>query len=154
MWENVVWLLVAFGIAGAIKIVYEEIAYKKNIPIESMKTEWQVVNPKTTMTFDGRIYTGEVYLDKLSIKKEGERITVWMKVKPNETVVQQRGKQTVRWNEGIYRWIIDCRVKEIKMDYFSLYWDGKKQLSGKMDDFQLPVMKDTLSYVMYELFCF
>ena len=64
--RQALWLFVVFSIAAVIKIVYQEVAYKKKIPIESMNPEWQSVAP-ANMVFDAKPYTGDLYYDRMSL---------------------------------------------------------------------------------------
>jgi len=152
-WRTLAWLFVAFVIAGAIKVVYQEITYKRKIPIENSTPEWQPIG-SSTMVFEGEKYTGDVYIDRMSLEKKEGKVTLWVKITTHKPVVQRRGNETYRCNEQIARWIIDCGEKKVKMDYISLFWDGKKQYGGKMDDVDLPIMKGTTVYTIYESFCF
>jgi hypothetical protein len=74
-WNKIVWLCVAFGIAGAIKVVYKEVTYKKEIPIERMRTDWQPVG-SSMMVFGGQDYTGDMFFDRSSVQKEEGKITL------------------------------------------------------------------------------
>jgi hypothetical protein len=153
-WEKLLVLCVALGIAGAIRFAYREIAYKKSIPIESTHPEWQVIG-STMMMFRGQSYTGDVYFDKLSLKKEEGKIIVWMRVKTHSPVVMRERGESYRWDEQIARWIIDCKAKTIEIDYFSLYWEGRKQHSGKWTDVKFqPEKEGTVFYTVYESVCF
>ncbi len=151
-WDKIVWLFVAFGIAAAIRFGYKEIFLKKEIPIESMKTEWRTIGP-TTLTYDGKSYAGDMYFDKLSLKKEEGKITIWIKILAHNPVTLRAGNESLIWDEGVQKWIVDCKEKEIEMDYMSLYRQGRKQFSGKTD-VKFSVVKGTFSYDIYEAVCF
>lgn len=152
-WNKIVWLFVAFAIAGAIRVVYKEVTYKKEIPIERMKTEWQPVGP-ATMVFGGQSYPGDVFFDRLSLQKEEGKITLWVKIIAHSPVIMSKGKDSFNWDEQISRWVVNCEAKEIRMDYMSFSLRGKKQYGGKIDDLNLPIVKETTSYSIYEMFCF
>jgi hypothetical protein len=152
-WRTLVWLFVAFVIAGAIKVIYQEISYKRKIPIENLTPEWQPLG-SSTMVFEGEKYIGDVHFDRKSLEKKDKKVTLWVKITTKKPIVQRKGKETYKWNEQVARWIIDCDNKEVKMDYHVFYWDGKKQLSGKVDDLNLPIMKGTTVYTVYESLCF
>lgn len=151
-WEKVIWLFVAFAIAGAVKEIYQEVVYKKKIPIESTRPEWLPVGP-STMMFEGQSYTGDVYFDRLSLEKKENKIILWVKITTHRPVVMRKGNNTYTWDEQIARWAVNCGSKEAKIDYISLYWQGKKQYGGKID-LDLPIVKGTNVHVIYESFCF
>jgi hypothetical protein len=152
-WEKVLLLFVAFAIVGSVKMIYREWAYEKKIPIESTSHEWQVVGP-STMMFQGQSYPGDVYFDRLSLEKKENKITLWVKVTTHKPVVMRKPNDTYTWDEQITRLTVDCGFKDIKMDYISLYLQGKKQHGGKIDDLDLPIVKGTTGHVIYESFCF
>jgi hypothetical protein len=152
-WEKWVWLFVAFAIAGAVRFVYREVVYKKPIPIESTKPEGQAIC-SGMMIFEGQNYTGDVYFDKLSLKKEEGKILVWMKIKTHSPVTVREGSESYEWDEQIARWVIDCKAKTVEIDYFSLYWEGRKQYSGKFSDMKLRPEKGTIFHAVYESVCF
>jgi hypothetical protein len=152
-WEILVVFFVAFAIAGAIKVVYREIVYKKKVPIENTKPDWQAVGPPTAMMFEGESYTGDVYFDRLSLEKKENKITLWLKVVTHRPVVG-KGTNNFTWDEQIARWVVDCGTKEVKVDYMTFSFQGKKQYGGKIDDLNFPIVKGTTSYSIYEMFCF
>jgi hypothetical protein len=157
-WEQkLLVLFMAFAIAGAITVVYRivfrEVVYKKEIPIESMKPDWQAVGPSTAMMFEGESYTGDVYFDRLSLEKKENKITLWLKVVTHRPVVG-KGTDNFTWDEQIARWVVDCGTKEVKVDYMTFSFQGKKQYGGKIDDLNFPIVKGTTSYSIYEMFCF
>ena len=152
-WNKIVWLFVAFAIAGAIRVAYKEVNYKKEIPIERRETEWQTVGTGT-MEFGGQSYPGDVFFDRLSLQKEEGKITLWVKIIAHSPVIMSEGKDSFNWDEQISRWVVNCETKEIMTDYSSFFLRGKKQYGGKIDDLSLPIVKGTISYSIYEMFCF
>ncbi len=152
-WRNLVWLFVAFVIAGAIKFIYQETAYKRKIPIENSNPEWQFMGP-TTMVYEGKNYSGKVYFDRTSVEKKEHNISLWMKFTADEPIIQHLGGKAYRWNEQIAGWTVDCENKKIKMNYCAIYLEGKKQFSEKLDDVDFPIIKGTTSYTLFESFCF
>ena len=152
-WKALLCLFIAFVIFGATKYYYREVVHKEEIPIETTKPQWQPLGP-STMIFDGQRYSGDVYFDRMSIERKEGKVILWMKTKTHSPIIQHRGKKTYKYDEQIARWILDCAEKKVKMDYIGLYFEGKKLYGGKMDDVDLPIMKDTTSYAIYESFCF
>lgn len=152
-WNKIVWVFIAFAIAGAIKVVYKEVTYKKEIPIERMKNDWQPVG-SSMMVFGGQSYTGDVFFDRSSLQKEEGKITLWVKVIAHSPVITPKGNESFSWDEQIARWIVNCEGKEVRMDYISLSFKGKKQYDGKIDDLNLPIVKGTTIHSIYEMFCF
>ena len=65
-----------------------------------------------------------------------------------------QGNQSFSWDEQIARWIVSGKAKEVRMNYISLSLKGKKQYDGKIDDLNLPIVKGTTTYSIYEIFCF
>lgn len=152
-WNKLLWLLVAFVIAGAIRFIYREMEYKKEIPIDKMKTEWQLLGP-STMTFEGQNYDGDVFFDRLNLEKQADKVTMWIKIKTVKPVIVQKNNETYTWDEQITRWTINCGAKQVKADYISLSFEGKKQFGYKVDDLNVPIVKGTTSCQVYESVCF
>ena len=152
-WNKLLLLFVAFVIAGIVRKIYNEMEYKKEIPIEKMKTEWQLLG-SSTMSFEEQNYIGDVFFDRLNIEKQTDKVTMWIKIKTDRPVIVQKKNETYSWDEQISRWMVNCGSKQVKADYISLSFQGKKQFGYKVDDLSVPIVKGTTSYMVYESFCF
>jgi len=151
-WKQLLWLFGAFVIAGMVNKIYNEFQYKKDIPIEKVKTEWQYLG-SSVMMFEDQNYNGEVFFDRLNIEKNTGKVTMWVKIKTDRPVNVQKKDHNFSWDEQVSRLIVNCESKDVKMDYIGLYSQGKKQFGHKIDDLNLPIMKGTTSHMVYESFC-
>jgi len=76
-----------------------------------------------------------------------------VKIKTHEVVAVREGKDYYTWDEQVARWTIDCRFKEVAIDYYALYLGDKKQFSGKSDDLRMPIEKGMTVFSIYEAAC-
>jgi len=152
-WWKLVVIFLVILIVLVFRVAYRDLVYKKQMPIENTKVNWQSVGP-ITLVFGGQSYTGDFYFDKMSLEKKEGNITLWVKVTTHTPVVQHKGNETYSWNDQIVRWVINCETKEVKVDYLLLFLNGRKQYGGKLDEVNLPLVRGTTTYAIYEMFCF
>jgi hypothetical protein len=148
-----VFIIVALAIGGAFKYYNREVINKEKMPIENKKPEWQPIGT-STMVFDGKEYPGTTYFDRMSIEKNEGTVSLWVKIEAPTRISMHKGKNFISWDEQIAKWNIDCRDKMVKVDYLGFYLKGEKQFSGIFDDINLPIMKDTPAFNLYNSFCF
>lgn len=152
-WWKLVVIFLAILIVLAYKVAYRDLVYKKQMPIDSMKFDWQLLHSSTAMMFGGESYAGDVYFDRLGLEKKENKVTLWIKAITHRPVIG-KGTENFTWDEQVARWIVDCEAKEVKVNHMTFFLQGKKQYGGKIDDLRFPIAKGTTSYTIYEMFCF